>query len=603
MAADPIGAPDDGFVCYQVKRSAGSAAFAPVGVSLDDAYHASVYAVKKPVEVCVPADYEEQSKEDLDTHLAMYKAKPEDPAPEVSRVVALDRFGSLSLDLRRPSFYMVPAHFEPSPDAGTPAPPVPGTHEVDHYTCYKARTTKGTPAFSPASLLGVDDDVTDDRDLELRKPRYLCAPTDAEGQGVINAPGHLLCYAAAPAKGEPRHLPMEGAGLADELGSLTLDTRKEKLFCAPALVDPACGDDHVNQASEVCDGGDDAACPSFCQGDCTCTPDVCGNFVAEAGEVCDGPDDAACPGACSSLCTCPGALPLTIGPGSEAHAHRITDLLGGPIPLSGDVAFEIAGEVSPGTFEILVPTQVLGPIASGLPIVGNVCVYLDQDPALAPGYAGRGALHCGAIPVDLTGNAASLPQSPGVASFVDHCVEGGAAGVCDTAPNAGGGLVDDVTGLFVSDGAGDPECDDPGSAPDAVHDPAICNGATLRSFDPILYATGDGVVETWIVIQTGAGATCDGPSGETPVRLTLTTGASRSAIMDAFVACTAFSCPVASGGSDVAFADSLSGAPFACPDVLFGDASGAVMVGTFPALDVPQALSLDLVTTVRFALE
>ena len=75
--------------------------------------------------------------------------------------------------------------------------------------------------------------------------------------------------------------------------------------CSSDCVCVSCGDDVVNLPGEVCDGTDDAACPGLCLGDCTC-PAFCGDDVVnQPGEVCDGTDDAACPGLCQGDCTCP----------------------------------------------------------------------------------------------------------------------------------------------------------------------------------------------------------------------------------------------------------------------------------------------------------
>lgn len=106
----------------------------------------------------------------------------------------------------------------------------------------------------------------------------------------------------------------------------------------PCLPPAVCGDNAVNQASEVCDGTDDAACPGMCLGDCTCAPPpTCGDeLVNQAGEVCDGTDDSACPGACLADCTCPKtvdpvptvstwgllALTLLLLAGSKIRFHR-----------------------------------------------------------------------------------------------------------------------------------------------------------------------------------------------------------------------------------------------------------------------------------------
>ncbi len=97
------------------------------------------------------------------------------------------------------------------------------------------------------------------------------------------------------------------------------------------LVPPACGDDSVNQPGEECDGSDDADCPGSCGLDCICSPPTtttttttstststttttgttlppaaCGDgTVNQASEECDGADDAECPGSCGIDCTCP----------------------------------------------------------------------------------------------------------------------------------------------------------------------------------------------------------------------------------------------------------------------------------------------------------
>ena len=100
--------------------------------------------------------------------------------------------------------------------------------------------------------------------------------------------------------------------IADGSRPVILMPEPELTFCDPGpncLPPPVCGDNVVNQTSEVCDGTDDAACPGACQTNCTCPPaEICGdNVVNQASEVCDGSDDAACPGACRSDCTCPSS--------------------------------------------------------------------------------------------------------------------------------------------------------------------------------------------------------------------------------------------------------------------------------------------------------
>lgn len=107
--------------------------------------------------------------------------------------------------------------------------------------------------------------------------------------------------------------PVPGSVLLERDGSfiLPLDLPPLTLTRAP---DPICGDDSVNQATEICDGTDDSACPGRCLADCTCAPaPVCGDSsVNQASEVCDGADDSACPGLCQTDCTCPPAPVPTV---------------------------------------------------------------------------------------------------------------------------------------------------------------------------------------------------------------------------------------------------------------------------------------------------
>jgi hypothetical protein len=99
----------------------------------------------------------------------------------------------------------------------------------------------------------------------------------------------------------------------------TGDGRRFLVKNAPAGACPVCGNGVVDPG-ETCDGSSDAACPGFCQADCTCTPATCGNNVREGAEVCDGTDSAACPNACLKNCTCPGTCPMTPGDATACEA-------------------------------------------------------------------------------------------------------------------------------------------------------------------------------------------------------------------------------------------------------------------------------------------
>ena len=87
-----------------------------------------------------------------------------------------------------------------------------------------------------------------------------------------------------------------------------------------------CGDNHVNQASEECDGTDDANCPGACNdAACVCNV-VCGNNTVDFGEQCDGPGQAQCGAGQTCIqpgnpdqCTC---TPAICGDGFKAPSEQ-----------------------------------------------------------------------------------------------------------------------------------------------------------------------------------------------------------------------------------------------------------------------------------------
>ncbi len=83
--------------------------------------------------------------------------------------------------------------------------------------------------------------------------------------------------------------------------------------CEVEAVPEICGDNVVNQDSEICDGSDASACAEgeICNGSCECEvappTEVCGdNVVNQASEVCDGTDITACAEGetCNTSCEC-----------------------------------------------------------------------------------------------------------------------------------------------------------------------------------------------------------------------------------------------------------------------------------------------------------
>lgn len=176
--------------------------------------------------------------------------------------------------------------------------PTPTPEPLDHFTCYKAKTTKGGPAFSPipnppgVALVDAFSTAT----AEVRKTVALCAPTNKLGEDPtaplhpehlkayqmkratpqfpffptvvdqfnpsglhlqaqkpaqllvpsaksLGAPpplppsfetDHFACYKVKVQKGAPKFVPVAGVTLEDQFGSLVVTVKKPTVICNPA---------------------------------------------------------------------------------------------------------------------------------------------------------------------------------------------------------------------------------------------------------------------------------------------------------------------------------------------------------------------------------
>jgi hypothetical protein len=75
--------------------------------------------------------------------------------------------------------------------------------------------------------------------VDVPKPFSLCAPTDTDGSGIVDAATHLERYQVKPEKGAPMHIRRTGLGVANQLGTIFLDTVKPDSLMVPTAIDPA----------------------------------------------------------------------------------------------------------------------------------------------------------------------------------------------------------------------------------------------------------------------------------------------------------------------------------------------------------------------------
>ena len=250
--------------------------FVSTHVTLTDALEPAsrLYAVTKPLTLYTPADKNDEGVHDSATHLRSYAialpklcaadapAQPGQACKKESDCGATtkgtkfcqaqaatvkhpglsvtNQFGVAQLDAVKPDRLLVPT------SKGLSAPlPAPEGSNVDHYTCYTAAVTKGSPKFAPIRGVSVADQFTQaqfpsgKKLFDLTKPTHLCMPANKNGEGVLNPLGSLACYKAVGAKGQPKHRPVKGLFLANQLDVEQADATAEEELCVPSDVQAA----------------------------------------------------------------------------------------------------------------------------------------------------------------------------------------------------------------------------------------------------------------------------------------------------------------------------------------------------------------------------
>lgn len=105
--------PPDGWQCYPVK-DLKDPPFAPRSLSQSDAFGTQTATLRKPVMLCNSANVGSDDPPTPTRHLVCYQIKDVDDA-SVSTVSIEDRFGALSLKVKKPKLLCVPATVSPLP--------------------------------------------------------------------------------------------------------------------------------------------------------------------------------------------------------------------------------------------------------------------------------------------------------------------------------------------------------------------------------------------------------------------------------------------------------------------------------------------------------
>jgi hypothetical protein len=220
----------DHYLCYKAKASA----FAQIaGVTLADQFEAVTATVVKPKQLCTPADKNGEGTTDDVTHLKAYAIR-QTPRHVAQTVTTINQFGTLSLTTIKADTLLVPTA---KSLVSTPPAPDLNTIGVNHYKCYKAKVTPGTPRFPRGVTASVGDQFTAPKLFAIKKVKHLCTPVDKNGEGMANPDAHLVCYLARPASGQPKHS-RTNVFVNNQFGPETMTTIKERELCVPSVKIP-----------------------------------------------------------------------------------------------------------------------------------------------------------------------------------------------------------------------------------------------------------------------------------------------------------------------------------------------------------------------------
>jgi hypothetical protein len=211
-------------------------------VTLTDQFGAGRrFDVQKPVNLCNPADKNSEGIQEPAIHLTGYQiklAKGQPPHGGRTEIRVLNQFhpdrGELRVDTVKPDRLLVPTA---TSQTGPVDPPVPGSHEVDHFTCYRARPSRGTAKFEPIHGVAVVDQFNQPRLVDVTEPTRLCTATQKNGEPIAHAANHLMCYRvkAVTRPPQPRHVKVSGIFANNQFGPARLDTVTEEEFCVPSV--------------------------------------------------------------------------------------------------------------------------------------------------------------------------------------------------------------------------------------------------------------------------------------------------------------------------------------------------------------------------------
>ena len=259
----------DSFRCYQAKPAAGSRSSRRCsGVRVNGSFDDVLVDLKKPLQLCAPADTTADGLVDAATHprphaIKVQKGQPK-PVPQIGRQV-LTQLGGLIVDTSKPAQLLLPTAEDPAQARRASA----STRSIGS-SRYQAKLAKGQPKLPKDLQLTVGDEFTNPpKRVTLKKLVRLCTPVGVNGGATSTThissasrsrrrkgaaptsprarPGGgcknevdcggtkkqtTLCVAQAKSTKQP------GRNVLNDLDAGTLDAAKEDVLCLPALLTP-----------------------------------------------------------------------------------------------------------------------------------------------------------------------------------------------------------------------------------------------------------------------------------------------------------------------------------------------------------------------------
>jgi hypothetical protein len=176
----------DHFQCYEIKPGA----MPPTTVTVQDQFGVQALTLRFPHRLCAPANKNGEGVSQDFQHLVGYETL-RTPFTKVTGFPVTNQFGTITIDLTRRDVLMVPT----AKSLVAPPPPLqPPT--IDHFQCYRAARSAGSPKFAKINVTVADQ--FESVNLTLLNPYRVCVPANKNGEDPT-APSHpdlLLCYKA-----------------------------------------------------------------------------------------------------------------------------------------------------------------------------------------------------------------------------------------------------------------------------------------------------------------------------------------------------------------------------------------------------------------------